>query len=279
MNRLAAAIVIGFVVAATGEAQEIPFSSNLADWYPTGPLRDESARWWAAEADFHTNWVVSVFGGRVRVRLEKLRAVEPAPLPFEIKQAEGEHHFGGFRQSIRVEDGWIVSFDHGEFGGEIWWFAPDGQQRNLFSRANVGDILPTATGIYLATRIAHGFDDGGQIERLVRGKGGKWSSEVALHLSSAPGAAIVEEGGTLLVATSKQLLRIDPASWKTTILVDDAPWHMLYPNSIAVERSGRVFVGMRHGVARFGPNGGADSGNWLIPCRSFDTNKRPPGLH
>ena len=279
-----AVAVLGICGAAAGLArgQDFPLSSDLRDWYATGPLQDKSQRWWAAEDDFHTNWIVSTQGGRARVRLERRHAAAPAPLPFEIKRGEGDdRNFYGYRQAIQVEDGWIVSFNDGHWGGAIWWFAPDGKQRYRFSEANLIDLLPTSTGLFFIAGVVHGFDDGGVIERLERGPDGRWSSRVVVHLTSSPGAALDEERGTLLVATSEQVVRFDPATRKLAVVVDHLPWHMLYPTSIAVEASGRIFVGMRHGVARIDPkpDGVGYSVNWLIPCATFDTNKRPPGFH
>ena len=53
----------------------------------------------------------------------------------------------------------------------------------------------------------------------------------------------------------------------------------MHPDSIAVERSGRIFIGMQHGVTRIEKVGESYATNWLLPCRTFDINHRPPGLH
>lgn len=273
-----AAIVVAACCAIGAVPPKFTYPNSLAQWCPSAkPLAEV---WWDAQNDFHTNWVVIPAGESPRVRLMVQKPTEPAPLPFAIERRAGEdRHFYGFRESIRVEDGWIVSFDHGEWGGEIWWFAPDGRERYLFSRANLVAFLPTARGLYLATGIAHGTTNEGQIERLARGKGGRWSSRPTYILGSAPGAAIVEPAGTILVATNEQVVRLDTTSLRPTVLLDDAPWGGLYPNSVVATPGGRVFVGMRHGVARVEPPGRSPRVTWLLPNRNFDAQMRVEGIH
>ena len=42
----------------------------------------------------------------------------------------------------RVEDGWLVGFNQGEFGAALYWFNPDGKQNYKISNHQVVDFFP-----------------------------------------------------------------------------------------------------------------------------------------
>ena len=90
----------------------------------------------------------------------------------------------------------------------------------------------------------------GRVLRLYRSAKGLWVTEDLLDLGGAPEVASKDVDGSLVVATYNRLLRIFPTSKKTDVIVDNAFWGGLYPNSLVIAPSGTVFVGMRHGIAK-----------------------------
>ncbi len=66
------------------------------------------------------------------------------------------------------------------------------------------------------------------------------------------------------------LLRINPSTRKAEVLLDDCFWSMLYPTSIIIDKSGDIFIGMRHGVAKTRKVDGRHKIDWLVPSEEFE---------
>lgn len=41
----------------------------------------------------------------------------------------------------RVSDGWLASYNRGEFGGAVWWFSNDGSDRRALSKHRVSQFI------------------------------------------------------------------------------------------------------------------------------------------
>ena len=76
--------------------------------------------------------------------------------------------------------------------------------------------------------------------------------------------------GTLTVATHDRLLRIHIDTRKIDVLLANAFWGGLYPNSLVVAPSGAVYLGMRHGVVEVERVDSVYKIKWLIPNSDFD---------
>jgi hypothetical protein len=85
-----------------------------------------------------------------------------------------------------------------------------------------------------------------------------------------------DRDGTLIVATQFRLVRVHPATKKVDVLIGDAFWAGLRPNSLIVSQ-GAIFIGMRHGVAKVEKQGRAYQVKWLLPVPDFDRMIRIPG--
>jgi hypothetical protein len=58
------------------------------------------------------------------------------------------------------------------------------------------------------------------------------------------------------------------------VLLKDAFWGGLYPESMIVSPEGSVYLGMRHGVVEVEKVGATYKANWLIPNPEFDRSSR-----
>ena len=107
---------------------------------------------------------------------------------------------------------------------------------------------------------------------------GRWRSEHFVDLKGAPVAAVNGTDRTLTVATDDRLLRVHLDTRKIDVLLANAFWGGLYPNSIVVGPSGAVYFGMRHGSRK--SSGSIRSiglsGSFRIPisinCRAAESN-------
>lgn len=258
------------------EAQDVDFPSDPRRWYATSLPAEGSDRWYQAQWDEEHEWVVFVGEGGPRVRLRGVPApFGPAPLPFKIERGTHSDGLAGRRLAEKVDDGWIVAFNGGEFGAGLWWFSPDGKKRHKISDDHVVDLFPTGSGLLALEGLAHGTMSIGKVARLSRGEGGRWKSEFLVNLRHAPEVATKAADGSLVVATAARLLRVFPDTKKIEVIIGQESWGNLYPNSIATTPSGSIFVGMRHGITRVEKEGGLYRISWLMPSREFAKWKVP----
>ena len=110
--------------------------------------------------------------------------------------------------------------------------------------------------------------------RLAKDGNGRWRSDQFVDLKGAPEAAMVGADGTLTVATHDHLVRVHLKTRKIDVLLDNAFWRSLYPNSMVLVPSGALYLGMRHGVAEVKNVDGVYQAKWLVPNPDFD--RRPP---
>ena len=250
-------------------AQSVDFPSDLERWYVTDPPEVQTVPWWVAQTDIKHEWVVTPGDAGPRVKLLIQQKDSPSPLPFEIKPGSAREGLAGERKTAKVDDGWIVSFNAGEFGAGLWWFSPGGERRYKISDDHVVSLVPTSSGLLVAVGLAHGVGAPfkGRCLRLSRNAKGQWVTEALFDLGGAPLVVVKDVDGSLVVATYNRLLRIFPALKKTDVIVDNVFWGDLYPNSLVIAPSGTIFVGMRHGIAKVEKKGKSYKVFWLLPSK------------
>ncbi len=267
MLQLLATICLGlnFSMATSVGPGDVP--GDLEKWIETDPPKDGTGRWRVANYDIRHEWVVALRDDRPKVRLRDRTDEAPAPLPFDVEPYSSKQR----RFSIKVTDGWIVAYNAGEWGGAIWWYSPDGQERYKISEAGVHGFIPTEEGLLALEGLAHMRRDKGRILRLTEAPGGRWKSEDFVDLKHAPEVCVKAADGSLIVATTRRLLRVVPASKKVEVILDDVFWGGLYPNSMVITPAGVTYLGMRHGVAKVEKEkGGSRRLRWLLPNKAFD---------
>src|SRR5262249_18517082 len=119
----------------------------------------------------------------------------------------------------------------------------DHQVVNFFSLTN---------GLHAIEGLAHLGISKGSIIRIARPqREGHWQSALVTKLPFAPYAVSVRRDGPMLVTLSDALLSIS-TDYNINILLADAPWRGLYPNSSILSRNEqRLFIGMRQFVGEF----------------------------
>lgn len=277
MPRIFAGFWVCMHLASAMLTGSVDFPIDLEKWIATGPPEPGSDRWYIANGDGH-EWVVTLRDGRPRVGLRDPRAEAPAPLPFEIEPGSSREGLAGTRLSIKVSDGWIVAFNAGEFGAGLWWFSPDGKKRDKIAEAWIVGFFPTEAGLLALEGLAHGAQNAGRVIRLARGSRGRWQSEEFVDLKHAPEVALKDTDGSLIVATTDRLLRVIPAKRKVERLVDKAFWGGLYPSSMVITPAGRIYLGMRFGVAEAEKKDRPYRLRWLLPNKEFVEMKFKEGF-
>ncbi len=247
---------------------------NLDDWYVVeSPEVGDQHR--IANYDSQTNWEVRLDGDHAKVALQGPRQV-PIGFPPELAAQAIKPRSKGTQTEIKVENGWIVSVNAGEFGGSLRWYSTDGKEQYQISDENIKGFVPTKSGLLTLEGLAHLGLDRGSLGRLVRGEDGRWSSERFVDLGRAPSVAVKDTDESLIVATNQSLLKVDLATKKVDVLLDHAFWYGLYPNSIVITPKGTIWLGMRHGVAKVEKVGPSYRMKWLVPSKAVADQKFDP---
>lgn len=276
--RLLVALCALVIVRMAGRAQFIDVPDDPEKWIAGDPPRKYDERWNEASSNTTYQWVVTLRDGRPRVARRGSEKEPADPLPFRIPRGTAAEGLSGTRFTAKVDDGWIVAFNHGEFGAGLWWFSPDGKRRQKLAEDWINGFVPTEAGLLALEGIAHGGQSQGGLIRINRDSKGRWRTETIVDLKSPADAAAKLANGSVLVASDNQLIRVNPTSKKVEVLVDDAFWDGLYPTSMVVARDGSIYLAMVHGVARIRQKNGKHQVIWLVPEPFVRAKPEPEGL-
>jgi hypothetical protein len=215
------------------------------------PPREDAASfmvWSYASNHSQLEWQVYPVKGRICTKPHDPDNVTSARPDFEPAADEFR---GGATRFARVDDGWLVGFNQGEFGAALFWFSSDGQRHYRISEHQVVDFFPYAGGWAAIEGLGHLGLARGSIIRITRHGTGRWQARTTLTLPDAPYAVAQVPYGPTLIVLGGSLIAVEALSRWTT-LIDKAPWEPLYPHSAVLTADSRtLYVGMRQYVAEF----------------------------
>jgi hypothetical protein len=207
------------------------------------------------------HWSVSAAGGRLTIAPDDGERRRPS-LPFKpvLEPKEAARNFQHPSVVRPVADGFLVGFDHGEFGGGLTWFnragtkhvrisPPAAKERDWFPE-NVVGIFEHQRAFYVFQGLAHLAARRGRVLKVERDPQKGWGAVVLVaDLETAPEAILEESPGRWLVAAANGIVRVTAAGaveriWQHKML------GTVIPRSIARTPDGIVYVGMRAWVLR-----------------------------
>jgi hypothetical protein len=251
-----------------------PYPSRVEEWVappvPSRADRGAYAVWSFASNYSECQWRVSAREGVVTAQLApKTRDESSLGLPFTPRTEK----WASATSAIRVPDGWLVAFNHGEFGAALYWFNEDGSQNYMVSGDQVVAFALLPDRLLAVEGLAHMITSRGSIVRLEPPKDqGRWTVHGVAQLPFAPYAAVVQNNGHIVIVLSDSLVRAT-ANGDLQTLLSDVPWTQLYPNSAAMSQDDmHVYVGMRQYVAEI--NLATRKVSLLVPSTVF-LNKLP----
>lgn len=262
--RISLLILLSAIAAvSTARASEGPRMVPLSEWVagPALPSAQEGTRVCASHG-YGGEWKVTSGGGNVRVQPFVVGAEKDQKrLPFRMPRAIARSH-EQLSSVLQVWDGYLVARDQGEWGGGLWWVAKDGKSYYTILKTNVFAVLRLGEAFLAVTGRAHLGSDTGAIHELQRDpKTKKWIGARALDLGAAP-QAIATRDEALSVVTNKAIERYQAGALRSLLAVDLSS---LYPSSIAEDKDGTLYVGMRYLVLKMQRPGSNAKITWLRP--------------
>lgn len=279
-------------------AVDIVSGENIRSWVEITPLKPQSDEMQCANRGDVGEWSVSVRDGKIHVHHYKSTVLAGDPLPFTIPKRP---IFNGSRSVLKTDDGFLVGFDAGEWGGGLWWFSGNGADSYNISGENIIKLVDIDGTPIAIVGLAHLILNYGAVEELARYPKAKaewfirppginsgdapaptagirekdkkkWSIKRSFSLDSAPYITTPDNKGGLLIITDKGLSRYYKGAIK---LLHSSYYEPLYPNSIAISPKDIIFIGMRYAIVKLTPNSGGYTESWLVPatCAILDKNE------
>jgi hypothetical protein len=248
-----------------------PYPTRVDEWVAASvPPRadpDNYAAWLQASNFSEYEWRVSAREGVVTAQLApRARDDSSLGLPFTPRTEK----FTGSSSAAHVQDGWLVAFNHGEFGSALYWFNETGNQNYKVSNDQIVAFLQLPDRLLAVEGIAHMTTSRGSIVRIERTKAqDRWTTYTVARLPFAPYAAVVQHqhAGRIVVVLSDALVRVT-ANGELQTLLSDVPWTQLFPNSAVLNQDEtRVYVGMRQYIAEVDLN--TRKLRMLVPSAAF----------
>jgi hypothetical protein len=181
------------------------------------------------------------------------------PLPFRITGDKSDT-LTWMRSGWKLEDGWLVGHNAGEFGGGLWYFTSNGSQRQKLSDENVVGFVNLSGRRLALVGLAHlGLNNGEVLH--IQDKGDNRKAVSILDLDSEPQAYLKTSDRDMVVVTWDGVVRVNAfgkADW--LMKGEDTIW---YANSIISDPNGVLYVGMRHYVLRLTPTGNGYKEEWF----------------
>ncbi|MBS2028634.1 MAG: hypothetical protein JST54_12080 [Deltaproteobacteria bacterium] len=214
-------------------------------------------------------WKVAWTDGGVRITPDDGQQSRSDSEPFPIK-GTAEEGLAGERHVLGVQDGYLIGFDAGEFGGALWWASKDGSRRerlrtpgettydveNVHGMASMGDDVLVIQGLaHLSINVGKAV--------LVSTTGHR--IRFLADLNAEPLFVFREDDRSAIVLTNRRLIRLHPSGAIEVLAQLEVLDSALYPNSMVRSPSGVFWVGMRHLVLRLAPRGSGYESTWFAP--------------
>jgi hypothetical protein len=247
-----------------------PLPEGWVDWNTPDRVNTLARR---CAADSKVSNTVKLTDERVQFE-SKRESLEPftgfleEPLPFAFRPAGST----GARRVLQLQNGWLVGFNHGEFGGSLWWVDSSGTRSTQLLDDNVTKIHRILGHIYVFTNVYGKSDRGGAIYEF--DKEGKIRNHT--DFTSAPREFVQETSNSFLVVGGEGVFRVNTSLQSKQLSQQDLSGFS--PNSIAIGPDQTIYIGLNCFVLRLISEGASYREQWLVPsaCKEFhiDLKKR-----
>ncbi|HET7502553.1 MAG TPA: hypothetical protein VFK02_16145 [Kofleriaceae bacterium] len=255
-------------VASASPPTAMPISKRTPPTDPGLPsgwsiVRTPGQRELACANQSRDEWRIAIDDAGVHITSAARREPDEGPeLPFALSE---DRAMRGRRHVLAVDGGFLVGTDAGEWGGALYWFNQDGTRRAQIAGANVRGLVALGAGEVLVLEgLNHMSLREGTARWVVRDHGA-WRSAHTATLDAGP-STLVAAPDAVYTVTPTSLTRIKRD--RTVQIVQPLDTTSLYPESMTVDATGQLWIGMRHYVVRLTPAGARYTVAWLArgPC-------------
>ncbi len=227
-------------------------------------------------------WYVFSRDNKVDVSTEREEApglLKVEDLPFAVPNDPALESDDQKKTVLPVEDGFLISFYAGEFGGSLWWFSEDGTQKKtvldydpqrIYPTSFVNNFLVMGDSVYALVGLEHLSLDMGGIIGLQKDFYGNWTVGSFFDLGSAAGSYYRIGYKKYFILTNKKVVEFSPLKGtKTLYEVNTLNRNGSHPfksdATLARDEDGNIYIGGNYKIIRLSPVQGGYKEEWLIP--------------
>ena len=248
-----------------GDSWDLQARYSYCPWTVTledGQVHAE-ARWWPFTAE-----PVLPFQPSFRPRYELARCSNPDG------SEEADEKPAAFQTPSAVAafaDGYLVGYNSGEFGGGLYWYDEHGELRQQILDENVHEIVARGEDWIVFTGLAHMFTDDGRAT-VVEFDAGSFQVARSLDVLGAPRAILVESEESILVATSRRIVRVVEAKTVEWVYTSAEGFE---PTSLVRDTDGTLYLGAQYFVVKLTPMPDGFHESWLAPPGATRSREAP----
>jgi hypothetical protein len=266
-------IAASLTVLATAHEHPKDYDADVTGWQVvTQPSTDKFDEYWGFLNRANMSgieWSVRLDKGTVKAVLGEgyVEALAGDRPKFSLNQSKDADPRGEPNAVHKVSDGWLVSYNRGEFGGAVWWFSADGSDRRAISKHRVSQFITHQKRVLAVEGLAHlGSSEGSVIEFTRKDH---WTVSTFIELPQSGEVVVSLPDERLCIVASDMLLALS-MDGRLEVLIPNARWGSLYPNSAVYDQiSQTLYIGMRQFVATYKVTPANHSFVLTVPSKAF----------
>ena len=180
------------------------------------------------------------------VSKEKSKRTSIDSIPFSeehLRKKIGENY--GFRTIKKVFNGYLISYNNGEFGGNLYFISNNGKKAYLVERiTRIVDFIEINNSLFATSGLAHLASSRGSLYELVFDK--KWRTNYKENFKSYPYLYLKNKSETYII-TSNNLYKIHSNFSLQNILTLPFSLDIFYPNSSVIITKD-LYIAMRSSI-------------------------------
>lgn len=194
------------------------------------------------------DWVIMKTNDSIKIRPNDYNYFKGDSLPFgQKKVAKKLNNQYSIRAVKKVEDGYIIGLNSGEFGGGLWFLSNDGESSyEILPHRRTHQIFKFNDKLYVIEGLAHLALSNGNLLELTRE--GDWKVSKTYELPGTPDF-IIRENDNVLIVTSEYLMSFNKHEKLSKVLKAPFYWGSLYPSSAIIDDND-IYIAMRKGILK-----------------------------
>lgn len=185
------------------------------------------------------------------------RSLHPPKVSFRDDMARIDWSPG---DGVQVDGGWLWGYDVGEFGGGLYWFAPDGKSHLRLDHRNTPILAKTSKGLFAVQALTHMMFWYSELVEVTKGATG-WTSRRITDLHVTP-RQIIQVGDRFVYTAANYV----------STLETDGSQHEIYRSwpepgfeSMVRRTNGEIWIGAATALLRLTPKANGDySSQWFM---------------
>lgn len=186
IKMLFVSLAIACILPCYSYAEKLNYPELLSDWLPV-PLPESDKNQAFAELIKNSpyEWYVVSQNGQVHIKLINRDTDSFAKQKPPFKTWIGGEIGDSVSHAIKVKNGWLVGFNHGEWGGALYWYSHDGKKHQKISDAQIREFFHSPEGIFATEGVYHTMYMQGSVIRITPiSSSPYWRTDTVMNLSN-----------------------------------------------------------------------------------------------